>query len=50
LVAERQQAREQKEWAKADDIRARLESLGWQVLDTPEGARLLRAERDGGMF
>jgi cyanophycinase-like exopeptidase len=42
LAEERQQARERKEWAQADGIRKRIEMLGWQVLDTPEGMRLAR--------
>ncbi len=50
LVAERQQARGRKEWVEADEIRTRIEALGWQVLDAPGGARLVRTGRDGGMF
>jgi cysteinyl-tRNA synthetase len=37
LVAERTQAREQRDWSRADQIRAELEARGVQVIDTPEG-------------
>ena len=39
-VAQREQARERRDWAAADQIRAQIEDLGWQVRDTPEGAEL----------
>lgn len=37
LVAGRKQAREAKDFSKADEIREELDRLGIQVLDTPEG-------------
>jgi cysteinyl-tRNA synthetase len=37
LVAERTQARTEKNWARADEIRAELDALGVQVTDTPSG-------------
>lgn len=37
LVEERQQAREAKDWGRADQLRQQLASLGWQVKDTPDG-------------
>jgi cysteinyl-tRNA synthetase len=37
LVAERTQAREERNWARADEIRAELDALGVQVTDTPAG-------------
>jgi len=37
LVAERQAARQRKDWAQSDVLRARIEALGWKVKDTPEG-------------
>ncbi len=40
LLAARTDARNAKEWAKADALRDELETLGWQVHDTPEGAYL----------
>lgn len=37
LVAERTQARKEKNWPRADEIRAELDKLGVQVTDTPNG-------------
>jgi cysteinyl-tRNA synthetase len=37
LLAERTSARMEKNWARADEIRAELEKLGVQVTDTPAG-------------
>jgi cysteinyl-tRNA synthetase len=37
LVAERTQARKEKDWPRADQIRAELDGLGVQVTDTPAG-------------
>jgi len=37
LIAERTQARKEKNWARADEIRAELDALGVQVTDTPTG-------------
>jgi cysteinyl-tRNA synthetase len=37
LVVERTQARKEKNWPRADEIRAELERLGVQVTDTPSG-------------
>jgi cysteinyl-tRNA synthetase len=37
LVDERTQARKEKNWARADEIRAELDALGVQVTDTPTG-------------
>jgi len=37
LIAERTSARRDKNWARADEIRAELEKLGVQVTDTPAG-------------
>ena len=37
LVAERTQARKEKNWPRADEIRAELDKLGVQVTDTPSG-------------
>ena len=42
LLAERQQARAGKDWARADDIRDRLASIGYSVEDTADGPRLKR--------
>ena len=37
LVADRTQARKERDWARADQIRAELDALGVQLTDTPEG-------------
>jgi len=37
LVADRTQARKERSWYRADEIRAELEALGVQVTDTPSG-------------
>jgi cysteinyl-tRNA synthetase len=37
LVADRTQARQDRDWARADQIRAELETLGVELTDTPEG-------------
>jgi hypothetical protein len=40
LVEQRQAARQRKDWPASDALRLRIAELGWQVKDTPEGARL----------
>jgi cysteinyl-tRNA synthetase len=42
LLAERQEARQAKDFATADARRDELLKLGWEVRDTPEGPRLVR--------
>lgn len=37
LLEERSEARQKRDWAKADALRDRLEELGYQVKDTPGG-------------
>jgi hypothetical protein len=37
LVAARQAARSGQDWEQADDLRARIAELGWQVVDTEAG-------------
>ena len=37
LVADRTQARKERDWARADQIRAELDARGVHVTDTPEG-------------
>ena len=44
LLNERQAARGAEEWNRADDLRNKIEELGWQVMDTPEGSELLPLE------
>jgi len=43
LLAERERARAERDFARADEIRNRLAELGWEVRDTAQGARLRRA-------
>ncbi|MEX3952791.1 cysteine--tRNA ligase [Paraburkholderia sp. EG287B] len=42
LLGERERARAESDWAKADQIRETLRALGWRVEDTNEGQRLFR--------
>jgi hypothetical protein len=44
LLAARQEARLRKDWPAADLLRRQIAELGWQVLDTPEGQKVARAE------
>jgi cysteinyl-tRNA synthetase len=37
LVADRTQARKERDWARADQIRAQLDELGVEITDTPDG-------------
>lgn len=37
LVEARQEARRERDWARADEIRGQIASLGWVVNDTPAG-------------
>jgi len=40
LVEERNQARRGKNWVKSDDLRAKINSLGYEVKDTDEGSKI----------
>jgi cysteinyl-tRNA synthetase len=40
LVAERDAARASKDYAKSDEIRDRLQGMGLEVMDTPEGTKV----------
>jgi cysteinyl-tRNA synthetase len=42
LLAERDEARAAKDFARADEIRDKLAELGWEVRDSADGARLVR--------
>jgi cysteinyl-tRNA synthetase len=44
LVAERDQARAQKDWAKSDQLRDQLQAMGIKLQDTPQGTRWTRLE------
>lgn len=41
LLAEREEARVAKDFERADEIRDRLAELGWEVRDSPDGAKLV---------
>lgn len=43
LLKRRDEARNAGDWAAADEIRDELASLGWKVVDTPDGPRLEKA-------
>ena len=40
LVAGREKARENKDWAAADELRQQIAAMGWQLMDTKDGPRL----------
>jgi len=42
LVDEREKARANKDWKKADELRNKIKSLGYQVSDTNEGAKIIK--------
>jgi cysteinyl-tRNA synthetase len=42
LAAERDEARAARDFERADQIRDRLAESGWEIRDTPDGARLVR--------
>ncbi|MDO4383659.1 MAG: cysteine--tRNA ligase [Eubacteriales bacterium] len=42
LVEERQQARKEKNWARADEIRDTLAEKGYTLKDTPQGVQIIR--------
>lgn len=42
LVEQRRQARAEKRWKDADEFRDRIHAAGFEIEDTPEGARLKR--------
>ena len=43
LVDEREAARQAKDWARADELRGEVKALGFNLEDTPEGARISRS-------
>ena len=42
LIDERQAARAEKNWAKADEIRDKLAAMGITLKDTPQGVQIIR--------
>jgi cysteinyl-tRNA synthetase len=45
LVAQRQQARQEKRWQDADALRDQIRAAGYEVEDTPQGPRVRRCIR-----
>jgi len=43
LVAQRESARQRKDWQQADEFRAEIQKLGWNIKDTPIGPVLEEA-------
>jgi cyanophycinase-like exopeptidase len=43
MVDRRQAARSDRNWSESDRLRDEIESLGWQVQDSPEGAKLVKS-------
>jgi hypothetical protein len=43
LVAQREAARQAQDWSEADDLREKIQELGWNLQDTADGPRLVRA-------
>jgi cyanophycinase-like exopeptidase len=41
LAERREDARQRKDWSRADALRAAIEALGWQVRDTPSGPEIV---------
>ena len=42
MLAEREEARDSKDWAKSDSIRDELKDMGIEIQDTPDGAKWRR--------
>ena len=38
MIAARQQARKDRNWAEADRIRDEIKAMGYEIIDTPQGA------------
>lgn len=45
LLADRSQARENRDWAAADRLRDAISALGFELEDTPEGARIRKRKK-----
>ncbi|HUE28864.1 MAG TPA: cysteine--tRNA ligase, partial [Solirubrobacteraceae bacterium] len=43
LLGEREQARHERDFERADRVREQLRELGWEVRDGPEGPELISA-------
>lgn len=42
LAAARTTAKNEKNWARADELRAQIDAAGWTVVDTKDGAKLVK--------
>jgi len=42
LSQERKDARAKKDWARADELRQRIEQAGWQIKDTEKGPKIIK--------
>lgn len=42
LLEDRKKARANQDWESADDLREKIENLGWEVRDTPQGQEVVR--------
>lgn len=40
LIEARENARKQRDWARADTLREEIAAMGWKVVDTPEGPQV----------
>jgi cysteinyl-tRNA synthetase len=45
LAEQREQYRKDQNWAKADEARKQIESLGWMLDDTPSGPKLKKGTK-----
>jgi cysteinyl-tRNA synthetase len=45
LVDERTEARKERDWARADEIRDRLKQMGWEVKDGPSGTQVRKLKK-----
>jgi cysteinyl-tRNA synthetase len=45
LLAQREQARAQRDFAKADELREQLRALQWEIRDGPSGPELIPLSR-----
>jgi cysteinyl-tRNA synthetase len=44
LADDRTAAKAVKDWARADELRAKIDALGWTVVDTKDGAKLVKKQ------
>jgi cysteinyl-tRNA synthetase len=47
LVNDRQKARQEKDWQKADTLRTRVAAAGYEIEDTPQGPKVKRTKTKG---